>query len=84
MQLTSFFKTTGLISLYKKVQYDWDSVGQSALEGKGAGIVRNLIVTPFWAKQVSLHISQLALDPKIPKIFRTLQAIKLNHINLIF
>lgn len=27
-----------------------DSVGQSASEGKGAGIVRNLIVTPFWAK----------------------------------
>lgn len=50
LQLTSFFKTTGLISLYKKVQYDWESVGQSALEGKGAGIVRNLIVTPFWAK----------------------------------
>ena len=47
LQLTSFFKTTGLISLYKKVQFDWDSVRQSALEGKGAGIVRNLIVPHF-------------------------------------
>ena len=33
-----------LILLYKKVQYDWHSMGQSALEDKGAGIARILIV----------------------------------------